>query len=134
MRRMAMALVVTFALGVALGLTATQVLNAQQQPKRTVLQKVDLGDKDGVMWLTELAPGAVGVKHYHPGHEFVYVVAGSVIQETEGKPPVTFKAGDSYHRPPKDVHRGLNASKTEPAKLLVFLLAEKGQPIAIEVK
>ena len=138
MKRMALILILTFAVGIAIGVTGTQVLNAQyaqQEPiKRTVLQKVDLGDKEGVMLLAEIAPGAAGGKHYHPGYEFFYTLEGSWILEPEGKPPVTLKAGDFGHQPPKQVHNATNASKTAPAKILGFLLAEKGQPLATPVK
>lgn len=135
MKRTAFMLALTFAVGIVVGVIGNHALNAQQQPlKRTVLQKVDLGDKEGIMWLAELAPGAAGAKHYHPGHEFTYIVAGSVTAHAEGKSPVTLKSGDSNYRPPKEVHWGVNTSKTDPVKILVFLLAEKGQPIAIDVK
>lgn len=102
--------------------------------KRTVLQKVDLGDKEGVMFLAEIAPGATAGKHYHPGYEFFYTIEGSWIFAPEGKSPVTLKAGDVGYNPPKQVHSVANASKTAPAKILGFLLAEKGQPMTIPVK
>ncbi len=135
MKRMAWMLIVTLAVGIAVGMIGTQVLNAQQQPvKRTVLQKVDLGDKEGIMYLFEIAPGAATTKHYHPGTDFFYVMAGSLILEREGKSSVTYKAGDAGHQPLKQVHRAVNASTTDPLKGLGFLLAEKGQPLTVDVK
>ena len=132
MKRTAGMLVVALAVGFVLGGVSSQRLNAQQEPvKRTVLFKSDLEGiegKEAVLFLAELAPGAVGGKHYHPGYEFAYVLEGSLILEVEGKPPATFKAGDTFHIPPKVVHRGNNASTTAPYKVLVFGLFEKGQP------
>jgi quercetin dioxygenase-like cupin family protein len=50
---------------------------AQEEPiKRTVLFRGNLEDVEGkeiVIFIAELAPGAVGSKHYHPGPEFFYV-------------------------------------------------------------
>ncbi len=139
MKRMVLMLSLTLAVGIALGVTGTHVLNAQygqqQEPiKRTVLQKVDLGDKEVVMLIAEIAPGASGGKHFHPGHELFYTLAGSWILEPEGKPPVTLKVGDVGNQLPKAVHNATNASKTAPAKILGVLIAEKGQPLATPVK
>ena len=135
MKRTALTLALTFAVGIVVGVVGNHVLNAQQQPvKRTVLQKVDLGDKEGIMYLAELAPGATTGKHYHPGYDFYYAIEGSWILEIEGKPSVTAKPGDVGHQPPKQVHNVINASQTAPVKLLGFLLAEKGQPFSTPVK
>jgi len=133
MKRTALIVGLTFAAGLVLGMVGNQVFSAQHV-KRTVLQKVDLGATDGVMYLVEVGPGVAAGKHYHPGHEFVYTVAGTWVLEPEGKPPITMKAGDSGYSPPKLIHDAKNASMTEPAKILVVLLAEKGQPLAIPVK
>ena len=138
MRRSVLMLTLTLVVGIAIGIMGTQVLNAQyaqQEPiKRTVLQKVDLGDKEAVMFIAEIAPGASGGKHFHPGHELFYTLAGSWILEPEGKPPVTLKVGDVGNQLPKAVHNATNASKTAPAKILGVLLAEKGQPLSTPVK
>lgn len=135
MKRLALALVLTFIVGVVAGGIGGPVLSAQQMPvKRTVIQKVDLVDRDGIMYLAEIAPGAAAGKHYHPGPEVVYTLQGSWILEVEGKPPLTLKAGESSQIPAKQVHNATNASKTDPVKILVFLAAEKGQPLATNVK
>ncbi len=139
MKRMALMLVLTFAVGIALGVTGTQVLNAQyaqqQAPlKRTDLLKADLVGMEGkelIVQLVEFAPGGASGKHYHPGHEANYVLAGSVIGEKEGQPPRTRKAGEVDYTPAKVVHEGKNASKTAPVKLVVFRIHEKGQPISV---
>ena len=111
---------------------------AQQEPvKRTVLLKSDLEGvegKEAVMFLAELAPGAVGAKHYHPGTEVFYVLEGALAHEQEGKPPHTLKAGTAGSNPYKSVHTIRNPSKTEPAKALGVLIADKGQPLVIPVK
>ena len=138
MRRLALTLGLTFVVGIAGGVIADQVLTAQQAPvKRTELLKSDMPGiegKEGIIFIAEIAPGAFAAKHYHPGHEFVYVLEGSGILAVEGKPPLSVKAGDTFYQPPKQVHEFKNASKTAPVKNLVFLMAEKGQPLTVPVK
>jgi quercetin dioxygenase-like cupin family protein len=82
------------------------------------------------MYLAELAPGAAAGKHTHPGPELAYILEGALTLEQEGKPAQTFKAGEVFHNPSKIVHDAKNASATAPTKVLVFLLADKGQPLA----
>lgn len=124
-------------LGVALGMIGNQVLNAQmEQVKRTDLLKTDLPGIEGKEVLirhVEFAPGAASMKHYHPGNVLHYVLEGSAIFEVEGKPAVTFKAGDTWHEPPNKVHV-MSASKTAPLKVLVILITEKGKPFVVPVK
>jgi len=138
MKRSALMLGVTFAVGLAVGAIGTQILNAQQEPfKRTVLLKTDLTGlegKEGVVVLVELAPGASAGKHYHPGHEVNYVLEGTGILAVEGTPPVTLKPGVTNHIQAKQVHDVTNSGATDPLKLVAFFIAEKGQPLAVPVK
>jgi quercetin dioxygenase-like cupin family protein len=42
------------------------------------------------------------------------------------------KRGDTFYEDPKDTHPvGRNVSKTEPAKLLVFLVTEQNTPLVL---
>ncbi len=138
MRRTAFILGVTLAVGIAAGIIADQVLNAQQEPVKTkVLLKTDLAGiagKEAIVVLVEHAPGTKAGKHYHPGHEFAYILRGSVVLEPEGKPPVTIHAGEVVYFPPNQVHDATNPSKTAPLKVLVFQINEKGQPFLVPVK
>lgn len=137
MKRTMLVFGLTFAVGLATGMIGTQILNAQEPLKRTELMKSDLEGiegKQGVVALVEFAPGAAAGKHYHPGHEFFYVLEGSLILETEGQLPVTFGAGQVGHNLLKRVHVVKNASSTEPAKAIAFLISGKGEPLAIPVK
>ena len=131
-------LTIALVVGIAVGMIGTQVLKAQQEPVgRTLLLKTDLAGiegKEALVLIVEFAPGAVGGKHHHPGHEIGYMLEGSISLEVEGKPPATLKAGDTFHIPAKVVHAGKNASTTAPAKALVFGLFEKGQPGATRVQ
>ena len=133
MRRVAIMLGLTFAVGIAFGVIGNRFLNAQQPPiKRTDVLKTEMAGmeaKEAHMWVAEIAPGAAMGKHAHPTPRFVYVIAGSVTSEIEGKSPQTFKAGEAFQEMPDVVHNFSNASTTEPAKALGFQIAGKGQPL-----
>jgi len=137
MRRTVLMSSVIFAVGIAIGVLGAQVLSAQQEAiKRTVLLKTDLAGiegKEGVIIRVELAAGAAAGKHYHPGHELVYILQGSGTFEAEGKPPRAVKAGDTLYVTPKLIHDVKNTGKT-PVKALVVAIAEKGQPLTVPVK
>jgi quercetin dioxygenase-like cupin family protein len=131
-------LTLTLAVGIALGMVGSHVLYAQQEPiKRTVLQRSDLEGMEGkeaILFLAELAPGAVGGKHYHSGTELFYALEGAFTHEPEGKPPITLKEGQAGTNPHKGVHYIKNASMTEPARILGCLIADKGQPMTVPVR
>ena len=137
MKRMALMLALTFAVGIVVVVAGNHVLNAQQVPvKRTDLLKADIVGMEGkelIVQLVEFAPGGASGKHYHPGHEANYVLEGSGTFEREGQPPTTRKVGDVNYAPAKVVHEGKNASTTAPLKLVVFRIHEKGQPITVSV-
>ena len=138
MRRTMIILSLTLGLGIVLGALGDRFLSAQQPSvKRTELLKADLEGmtgKEGIMYIAELAPGAAAGKHFHPGPEFIYILEGSITLEPQGQAPQTFKAGEAVHNPAKNVHDGKNASTTAPAKALVFLVGEKGQPLTTPVQ
>ncbi len=131
-------LTVTVALGVALGVSGTRLLSAQQpEIKRTEVLRTDLPGvegKEAVVFMAEIPPGVVTGKHRHPGNELIYVLEGSYILDVEGKGPIALKAGDARHAPPGEIHAARSVGSARPSKVLVFLLAEKGQPLAIPVQ
>jgi len=50
-------------------------------------------------------------------------------------PLVTLTSGQTFYEGPDDVHVvGRNASSTQPAKLLVFFVKDKGAPVLVPVK
>jgi len=72
-------------------------------------------------------PGAESSSHRHNAHTIVYVLEGSVIMQVEGGEAKTLTAGEVFYETPEDVHTvSSNASDSEPAKILVFFLKEKG--------
>jgi quercetin dioxygenase-like cupin family protein len=138
MKRMVFLLPLTLGLGILIGTLGDRLVGAQQTPvTRTELVRKDLGGLagyEGIMYLAEVAPGAAAGKHSHPGDELVYVLQGAGVLEEEGKAPLSVKAGEVFSPPFKQVHNFKNASQTEPVKVLVVLVAPKGQPLAIPVQ
>ncbi len=130
--------ILVFAAAILLVGLGAGVLRAEDQPiTRTQLLKADLTDIDGketVMYIADLKPGAVGGKHTHYGDEFVYVLEGEIVVEPVGKEPITLKAGETGHLTPDVVHAARNGSESAPAKVLVFLVVEKGKPLAEAAK
>ncbi len=91
--------------------------------------------KEAQMIVVEYPPGAVDPVHRHDAHAFVYVLEGSIVMGVKGGKTVTLKAGDTFYEGPNDIHTvGRNASDTQPAKFVVFLLKNKGAPILTPVK
>lgn len=101
--------------------------------KQSVLQHQALPDapgKLGIMATVQYAPGQASIAHEHPGSVFAYVLEGEVTSQMEGEAPVTYKAGQSWYEKPHAGHLvSKNASKTKRATLVVFLLANEGEPI-----
>ena len=91
--------------------------------------------KEGQMITVEYPPGSVDPVHRHNAHAFVYVLEGSIIMQLKGQKEVTLKSGDTFYEGPDDVHTvGRNASNTEPARFVVFLVKDKGAPILVPEK
>jgi quercetin dioxygenase-like cupin family protein len=109
-----------------------------QHAKVTPLLSKELKEspgKEGLMIITEYPAGYSGPVHRHNAHGFIYVLEGSVVMQVKGGDEVTLKVGQTYYESPEDIHVvGRNASTTKPAKLLVFLVKEKGAPVLTVVK
>jgi quercetin dioxygenase-like cupin family protein len=89
----------------------------------------DVPGKEGMMEIVDFAPGEASQPHRHNADLFVYVLQGSVITQVKGSSPQTVHAGGVFYESPTDLHIvSRNASKTQPAKLLVFYVKAKGAP------
>ena len=90
----------TFAIGFLVGAVGMSVLAGQQppSPKVTVLLRKDMQipEREAVVALVELPPGAAEGRHTHPAEAFVYMLEGSLSYEQEGRPTATYKAGDAF--------------------------------------
>ena len=109
-----------------------------QEPKVTSLMSKDLTENPGrevLMITVEHAPGGSSPIHRHNAHAYVYVLEGSVVMQVKSGKQVTLTPGQTFYEGPDDVHVvDRNASKTKPAKFLVFLVKDKGAPALVPVK
>ena len=75
-------------------------------------------------------PGSSVPWHIHPdAHEFDYELEGTLTLEVKGEPPRALKAGEAFYLRPNLVHRGLNESTTEPARVYVVRIKPVGEPL-----
>jgi quercetin dioxygenase-like cupin family protein len=82
-----------------------------------------------------ISAGEFGPIHRHNAHAFVYVLEGAIVMQLRGGKEITLTPGQTFYEGPDDVHVvGRNASKTKPAKFIVFLGKDKGAPIVIPTK
>jgi quercetin dioxygenase-like cupin family protein len=88
------------------------------------------------MITVEYAPGAAdSVPHRHNAQAFLYVLEGSVVEQVKGGKEVTLSPGQTFYEGPDDIHVvGRNASKTKPAKVVVFVVKDKGAQLFVPVK
>lgn len=114
----------------AAGLSADESQKAAAAVKPLVTRDLaGIPGKEVVMLTVEYLPGGASMPHRHDANVFVYVLEGSMIMGVKGKEPVTLKAGETFYEGPDDIHEtSANASKTQPAKFLVFIVKDKGAP------
>jgi quercetin dioxygenase-like cupin family protein len=115
----------------------TSTVAAQQPEVVTLMSKAltNVPDKEGVMITVEYPPGGADPVHRHNAQAFVYVLEGSVVMQVKGGKEVTLTPGQTFYEGLDDVHVvGRNASLTMSAKMLVFLVKDKGAPILVPVE
>lgn len=125
---------------VLLCVAVTPVLAQQAAPEAKVTPLLskdlkDVPDKEATMITVEYPPGSSDPIHRHNAHAFVYVLEGEIVMQVRGGKEVTLTPGQTFYEGPDDVHVvGRNASKTKPAKFVVFLVKDKGAPIVVPAK
>ncbi len=104
----------------------------------TPLMKQDIPEAAGrhVFLITvTYAPGQASEAHQHPGSIFAYVLEGEVESQLGGQPARIYKAGESWYEPPGAKHLvSRNASRTKPAKLLVYGIAAENAPVKLPLE
>ncbi|MEZ0470065.1 cupin domain-containing protein [Luteimonas salinilitoris] len=102
----------------------------------TVLEQHALAgapENDEVVGVAEIAPGNVVELHNHSENEVGYLLEGEFTLEREGQPDMTVKTGQSFAIKAGVNHRAKNDGD-EIAKVLVFYIVGKGQPLAKPAK
>ncbi|EPL14492.1 cupin domain-containing protein [Pseudomonas sp. CF161] len=115
------------ALLTSLGAAAHEPVYGQE--KLAILQEQALSNlpgKKALMLTVDYAPGQATVPHRHAGAAMAYVLQGAITSRVNDQPAITYKAGQSWFEPAGSRHPvSSNASQTEPAKLLVFMLMDE---------
>jgi len=126
------------ALNLSIGLCLTSGTAIAQEAIVKSLMSKDLKDfpgKEGLLIAVEYPPGATDPIHRHNAHAFVYVLEGSIVMQLKGGKEVTLTPGQTFYEGPDDVHIvGRSASKTKPAKFVVFLVKDKGATVFVPEK
>jgi quercetin dioxygenase-like cupin family protein len=110
--------------------TAAAVPALAQTSSANSLFQADVGDvanQEIVVLEVRYPPGVESASHRHNAHTVVYVLEGTVIMQVAGGERKTLTAGQVFYENPDDIHSvSMNASETEPARILVYFLKEKG--------
>jgi len=94
------------------------------------LQKVEFpAGYNVVTAIAEVPAGAAAGRHHPPRRRDAYVMEGELELLVEGKPPVKYKAGDSFVVPEGAVHDA-KAVGDKPFKVLAVYIVKAGEPVA----
>jgi quercetin dioxygenase-like cupin family protein len=95
---------------------------------------VGASGKEVRMLTVEYLPGGASLPHRHNAQVFVYVLQGAVRMQIQGAAAVTLGPGKTFYEGPDDIHSvSANASKTKSARILVFMIKDKGAPGSVPV-
>jgi len=98
-----------------------------------VLPKLDGDHLKATLVEVNYGPGEFSPPHSHPCALIGYVVQGALTQ-VEGEPEAVYTVGESFYEGPNGVHAvSANASSTEPAKLVAYLICDRDTPINVPV-
>ncbi|HXS78294.1 MAG TPA: cupin domain-containing protein [Terracidiphilus sp.] len=117
-------------------LTITSPLTAQETITSIMSHTLaEASDSEVLMYTVDFPPGFSSPIHRHDAQVSVYVLEGNVVMQVKGGKELTLGPGQSFYEDPSDIHVvSRNASSSEPAKFLVFLIHKKDSPLVIPVK
>ena len=99
---------------------------------RTELMRRDIPgaeDREAVLFLISLPPGAAAPAHTHPGIGIGYVLEGVYESQYEGEGLKRFTAGDAIYDLAQTPHLiARNGSHTEPLRFIMTFIVKKGEP------
>jgi quercetin dioxygenase-like cupin family protein len=96
-------------------------------------QDLSVPGREAIQVRVDLEPGVAFGRHTHPGEEIIYVLAGSLEYQVEGKPPVTLTTGDVLFIPAGTIHAAKNVGSVTASELATYIV-EKGKPLLTLVK
>jgi quercetin dioxygenase-like cupin family protein len=124
-----------------LALSVTPLIWAQpvasaEQPtvvRKVLMQQDAPGGQSMALVSVEIPVGGREGRHTHPGPLLVYVLEGAISLDYEGKPNITYKAGDTFFVEAGKIHEGINRGNV-PARALASFVTPKGQPLTTQVQ
>ncbi|HEX4551265.1 cupin domain-containing protein [Pseudomonas sp.] len=126
-----------FTAALALSMSAAALAHDPSE-KVTVLQDQMLKNAPGkkaMMIEVDYKPGQSSIAHKHDGTAMAYVLEGEVISQVKGEQAITYKKGQFWYEPAGSEHLvSKNASNTQPAKLLVFMVLAPDEQVLIPLK
>lgn len=123
------AMMLTVAIGMAI---ARQAQRDAPQAVRSILERHDqsgVPGKEIVIGTATLPKGSVIGFHTHPGDEIGYVIRGTLILRTRGKPDRLLHVGDSFFNPRGAIH-SLRAAPGSGGMEVSTWIVNKGVPLA----
>lgn len=102
---------------------------------RTPLVTKDLpmaGGYVATLVAVELPAGSREGRHVHSGTLVAYIREGAITLDYEGKPTVTYKAGETFSVDPGHVHEGMNKGSVT-TRLIATFVFPKDQPMTTQV-
>lgn len=73
-------------------------------------------------------PGAVSIRHRHPGEEIAFVLEGELQYELAGQAPVTLHTGQALLIPARVAHLARNVGSGRASELATYIVA-RDEPI-----
>jgi quercetin dioxygenase-like cupin family protein len=127
--------------GVVLGLAilrpGTARAGAAAAPPDAIVKQLMTRDlagsagKEVLMVTVQYLAGGASLPHRHNAQVFVYVLEGKVRMQVRGSATVTLGPGETFYEGPDDIHTiSANASQTQSARILVFIIKDKGAPVS----
>ena len=124
LKKLTLSLSVTILLGAAVPALGVDTLLKKKLP--------DDPGKEIQVVTVDYAPGDMDAIHRHNAHAVVYVLEGELDMQVRGGTLQHLRPGQVFYESPQDVHTVCrNASKTKPAKFLVFFIKNEGAPVLI---
>ena len=123
---------------IGLALLIERQAEAPGEVKAEQLLVSDLAGEPGKevnIQLYTFPPGASVPWHIHPdAHEFDYELDGALTLQADGQASKVLKRGDAVYVQPNVVHRGVNISRTQAARIFVVRVKPKDKPLTTEVQ
>jgi quercetin dioxygenase-like cupin family protein len=97
---------------------------------RTDLQQYDLTipGREMIQNRVDVDLEAPAIKHWHPGEEVIYVIAGTLEYEIDGEPGRIVNAGEALTVPAERVHSVRNVGDGPATELATYIVV-KDRPL-----